>query len=76
MRTGHGTVHCLVPATSAVRGVCSSRPLDPTTGQSGALTVSDLLTVSDPVAVDRWRSRPLVMGSPDSPVHTEEPSEL
>jgi hypothetical protein len=35
-----------------------------------SLTVSDLLTVSNLVAVDHWRSRPLAMGAPDSPVRT------
>jgi hypothetical protein len=64
VRTGHGTVHCLVPATSAVHGVCSSRPLDPTTGQSGALTVSD------PVAVDHWPwAHRTVRCTPESPVN-------
>jgi hypothetical protein len=34
VRTGQGTVHCPVPATSADRWVCSSGPLDPTVTQT------------------------------------------
>jgi hypothetical protein len=79
----HSTVHCLVRATSAdhwilelltVEFACPCGATDNSLAHRTIrcdMIVADCLWPSDALdcgAVDRWRSWPLLMGSPDSPV--------
>jgi hypothetical protein len=84
VRIGHCIVHCPVPATSAdcwgseqltIEFAClCDAPDSPMVHRTvqydlASLTISDLLTFQTAEAVDRWRSRPLLVGSPVSPVN-------
>jgi hypothetical protein len=77
VRTGHCIVHCLVHATSVDRWGLEQLTLNLSVLVAHRTvrcdltlhTVSDLLTLQTVVAVDRWRRRPLLVGSPDSPVN-------
>jgi hypothetical protein len=83
VRTGHYTIHCPMRATSAdcwgseqlkVEVVCPCGAPDSSVAHwtvrcdLTSQTVPDLLTLHTVVVVDHWRSRPFLVGSPDSPV--------
>jgi hypothetical protein len=89
--TRHYTVHSSVCATLADRWglelltVEFNRPCGASDSPVAHRTVrcdltsqvaSDLLTLQTAVAVDHWQSRPLLVDSPDSPVHTRQSNEF